>query len=378
MRILFLDQFSDCGGAQLCLLDLLPAIAERGWEAHVAAPGDGPLLERSAGMAAVKSVEKLRLGLYHAGAKGFSDYARFAWDLPSAGSQIESLIRHHRIDLVQVNGPRVLPAAAWGHGEVPVLFHCHSYLARSSEAALVRWCLRRMRARAIANCRWVRRPLGDVAEVSVIYNGVADHARPRIAGDTAPLTVGVIGRISPEKGQAEFMRAARIVHRTGIACRFVVCGAPRFGDAASERYYEEVRVLGEGLPVEFTGWRDDIGDVLSSLDVLVVPSSMQEATTRVIPEAFSAAVPVIATRAGGIAEIVEHGQNGILFDSTDPDTLALVLAGALRKPRGELRAMGIRGRKAWQDRFRLDAWRLAVTNMMDGALRGDSTIRRRG
>src|SRR5579859_8167135 len=43
MTILFLDQFSDLGGAQRCLLDLLPAVRDRGWRAHVAAPGDGPL-----------------------------------------------------------------------------------------------------------------------------------------------------------------------------------------------------------------------------------------------------------------------------------------------------------------------------------------------
>ena len=45
MNILFLDQFSDLGGAQRCLLDLLPAVIERGWRAHVAAPGEIALLE---------------------------------------------------------------------------------------------------------------------------------------------------------------------------------------------------------------------------------------------------------------------------------------------------------------------------------------------
>src|SRR5256885_17159324 len=47
MKILFLDQFSDLGGAQRCLLDLLPAVLERGWLAHVAAPGDGCLRPRA-------------------------------------------------------------------------------------------------------------------------------------------------------------------------------------------------------------------------------------------------------------------------------------------------------------------------------------------
>jgi len=45
MNILFVDQFTELGGAQQCLLDLMPAVKERGWQAHVAVPGDGPLMD---------------------------------------------------------------------------------------------------------------------------------------------------------------------------------------------------------------------------------------------------------------------------------------------------------------------------------------------
>jgi glycosyltransferase involved in cell wall biosynthesis len=237
------------------------------------------------------------------------------------------------------------------------------------EGVLLRWCLRRMRARVIANCRFVTRPLGLGDAVSVIFNGVADHGRARMARPDAEALIGIVGRIGPEKGQAEFLRAAALVVKTGLPCRFLVCGSARTGDAASERYAEEVRHLAAGLPVEFTGWRPDVGDVLARLDLLVVPSRANEATTRVIPEAFSAGVPVVAARAGGIPEIVDHGQTGWLVDSTEPETLALALASALRRPRGDLRAMGIRARKAWQDRFRLERWRVSVLEVIERAAR---------
>jgi glycosyltransferase involved in cell wall biosynthesis len=312
-------------------------------------------------------VERLKLGAYGSGTKSAFDYPRFAWDIPVVGRQIAGLIRRHGIDLVYVNGPRALAAATWGRGTLPVVFHCHSYVGRRAEAALVTWCLRRTRARVIANCRYVTRPYGNRLgdRVSVIYNGVADCGRAGIREEAGPACIGIIGRIGPEKGQLEFLRAARLLVKTGLPCRFVVCGSARAGDAASERYDREVREAGEGLPVEFTGWREDVSEVLARLDLLVVPSLASEATTRVIPEAFSAGTPVVAARAGGIAEIVDHGQTGWLVDSPDAEALALALASALRKPRGELRAMAIRARKAWQDRFRLERWQERVVGVLE-------------
>jgi glycosyltransferase involved in cell wall biosynthesis len=366
MRILFLDQFSDLGGAQLCLLDLLPAVAARGWQAWLAAPGNGPLLER----AQVEEATSLSLGQYRSGRKSLGDYVRFGPDTLRAGREIATLVRRHRIGLLYVNGPRVLPAATWARRHLPLVFHCHSYLARPREAALAAWCINRAQARVIANCRYVARPFQgrlDPERLRVFYNGVADLGRPSVRDRSGPPRIGVIGRIGPEKGQTELLRAARIVQREIPGCRWVICGAPRSGDRDSERYYEEVRRVAADLPVEFTGWVEDVASLLASLDMLVVPSSAHEATTRVIVEAFSAGVPVLAARAGGIPEIIEHNKTGLLVETGDPGNLALALSAALRRPRAELRVMGVHARKAWQDRFRLDLWRERVLAVLDAA-----------
>ena len=105
-------------------------------------------------------------------------------------------------------------------------------------------------------------------------------------------------------------------------CEFVVCGDALF---SSPHYSRRVRAEAEGLPIEFTGWRDDIRDVLSTLDLVVVPSSRVEATTRVILEAFSAGIPVVAFRSGGIPEIVEDGVTGVLSAPTAPDLASKLL-----------------------------------------------------
>src|SRR5258707_2852796 len=104
MNILFLDQFSDLGGAQRCLLDLLPALRERGWRAHVAAPGDGELRARSISLGA--EFHPIRCGPYGSGYKSVADLARFAAELPGLAREIARLARMAGGGIVYVDWPR--------------------------------------------------------------------------------------------------------------------------------------------------------------------------------------------------------------------------------------------------------------------------------
>ena len=72
-----------------------------------------------------------------------------------------------------------------------------------------------------------------------------------------------------------------------------------------------------GCRLSFWDGREDVGAVLAGLDLLVVPSTEAEATTRVILEAFSAGVPVVAYAVGGIPEVVRDGENGFLVGAGD-------------------------------------------------------------
>src|SRR5438094_140802 len=111
MNILFLDQFSDLGGAQRCLLDLLPAVRGRGWRAHVAAPGEGRLLTQAAALGA--ECHSIRCGPYESGRKSVRDVARFAAELPRLAWEIAKLGKQTRAAILYVNAPRLLPAACF-------------------------------------------------------------------------------------------------------------------------------------------------------------------------------------------------------------------------------------------------------------------------
>jgi glycosyltransferase involved in cell wall biosynthesis len=366
MNVLCLDQFSELGGAQRCLLDLLPALTSGGWNAHVAAPGDGELMERAAALNATSS--RIHCGPYSSGRKTPADMARFALDAPRLAREIRGLIRRYDADLVYVNGPRLLPAAALAARKgPPLLFHAHSYLEGSARR-LAGWSLRVAEAGVVASSRFVAAPLAAYCggrRIRVVYNGVrmCDCARQNGPG----LLLGVIGRIAPEKGQADFLRAARLLHADLPDCRFLVCGAPLFSDAAAMRYASELDALARQLPVTFTGWQQNVESTLAGLDLLVVPSAQIDATPRVILEAFAAGVPVMAYASGGIPEIVEHNVTGFLVEQRSPATLAAAMRHLLAHEPERLRDVAQRARSKARSDFTLERYQAQMRDAMQAA-----------
>jgi glycosyltransferase involved in cell wall biosynthesis len=293
MNLLFLDQFSEPGGAQQCLLDLLPAMPP----SLVGMPGNGAVFRRVRELG--HETARIDCGPYRSGAKTAGDRARFLLETPRLARQIRELARGS--DLVYINGPRLLPAAALAGIRAPVLFHSHSWIPPGATRAMCGWALRKLKARVIASCRYVAEPwLPYAREITVIYNGVAAPERP-LPPRAGPFTIGCIGRIAPEKGQREFVEAARLIHRERLDVRFAIFGATMFGP---EAYETEVRAAAAELPIEFRGWVENVYDALAAIDVLLVPSAPHEATTRVILEAATAGVPVVAFASGGIPEVL--------------------------------------------------------------------------
>lgn len=358
MKLLVLDQFSDTGGAQLALAELLPAMTAQGWSGTLAIPGEGAMFERA--RAAGFATERIECGPYRSGSKSMADAVRFAGDTMRLASRVRSLARG--VHLIYVNGPRVLPGVALAGVSVPVVFHAHSLVPAGVMRAITGAALRRGRATVIAACEFVAASWRTFARtVDVIYNGVAGPASPVWQGGA--MRVGCIGRISPEKGQLDFVRAARSILRELPVARFVIHGAALFGDPEAARYEGQVREAASDLPVEFAGWTADVYDALAGIDLLLVPSAAHEATTRVILEAYAAGVPVIAYRAGGIPEVVEHGRTGFLVESVEE--MARVAVELLRSDR--LAAISKEARRCWEQRFTQERYQRAVLDALRAA-----------
>jgi glycosyltransferase involved in cell wall biosynthesis len=375
MNILCLDQFGDLGGAQRCLLDLMPGMAACGWSVHLAAPGDGQLAARAAELHA--TVDPIRCGPYSSGSKTLADVARFAAETPRLAGEIRRLVSRYDADLIYVNGPRLLPAVALS--VVPaarncprVLFHAHSLLNGLARRVAGR-SLATARAAVVASCHFVAAPLLPYCAdrgVRVVYNGVRQMPLARRSPVNREFRIGVIGRISPEKGQAEFLRAVRVLHNlpeSAPQCRFLIYGAPLFSDPVAARYAVALEALAEDVPVEFAGWTVDVDSVLSTLDLLVVPSASVDATPRVILEAFAAGVPVVAFASGGIPEIVEHGATGFLVAERTPQALAFAMRDLLREPQ-RLRAAAETARTKARGELSIERYRMQMVETIEAAL----------
>jgi glycosyltransferase involved in cell wall biosynthesis len=352
MRLLFLDQFSDPGGAQQVLLELLPGIRARGWEATVAMPGNGVMFDRVQRLG-FKSA-RIACGPYRSGRKTILDMGRFALSTPLLVSQIRGLAA---ADLIYVNGPRLLPAVAMARPTAPVVFHAHSSLPPGPERRLAGRALRSIGAHVIANCEFVAQCWREMGlPVAVIYNGVAGPQRLLSGGDA----IGCIGRIAPEKRQMEFVEAARSIHAKLPRVRFAIYGAPLLANAS---YDWEVRNAAQDLPVDFAGWVDDVPQALSRLALLLVPCGPHEATTRVILEAFACGVPVIAYRSGGIPEIIDDRRNGYLVSSAAE--MAQAAIDLLTGPGDRLAAISAAARDTWSRRFTLERFQRDVLALLE-------------
>jgi glycosyltransferase involved in cell wall biosynthesis len=356
MNILLLDQFSDLGGGQRCLLDLVPAFQERGWRVTAALPGNGELVRRLGALDV--PVVAIPCGPYHSGRKTGTDIARFVRDAILTARRLPAA------DLVYVNGPRILPSVAIAALPCPVIFHAHSCLDKVYAIQLARWSLSLTRATVISSSHAaavsVARP-----GLRIVDNGVSDclGSRPVRGG---PPRIGVVGRIAPEKGQLEFVRAARLLTGRGLSGQYIICGAPLL---TSPEYAARVEKEARGLPVDFAGWNDDIPAVLAGLDLLIVPSAGMEAAPRVIPEAFSARVPVIASEIGGIPEMVEHGVTGFLVPPRSPQALATAIEDALSK---DLQSIRTNARACWERRFTLARYRESICSVVGDCLLSSS------
>jgi lipopolysaccharide/colanic/teichoic acid biosynthesis glycosyltransferase len=163
----------------------------------------------------------------------------------------------------------------------------------------------------------------------------------------APL-VGIVGRIFPIKNHGLFLEAAALVAAKEPGARFVVVG-----DGTLRSDMEAVaRQLGIGERTIFTGWRRDLPRVYADLDVLVV-SSDNEGTPVSAIEAMAAGCPVVATRVGGLPDLIEDGEVGHLVAARDAGAMSGAILGLLRDG-DRAHRMGQSARALVRNRYRAE------------------------
>ena len=164
-------------------------------------------------------------------------------------------------------------------------------------------------------------------DFSAFDNVNVDIVKKKAEFNIAPddFVVGTIGRLESIKGIEYFIDSAKMVLDAIPRAIFLVVGEGSLRLSLEER----ARRLGIGERIVFTGWREDIPEIMPIFDVLVL-SSLNEAVGRVILEAGAAGKPVVATAVGGVPEIVKDGDTGILVPPMDSEEIARSVVDLLR------------------------------------------------
>lgn len=381
LRVVILGHTAALGGAELALLRLVAALPSGDLDVRVVLFETGPLADRIRAVGhRVEVLELTGRAVTASRATARSPHAALRWvgDVAPVVARLLSLVRAWRPDVLVSTTLKTHLIASALPSRVPLVWHLHDRVAPDylpwgavhALRALARW----RPAVVVANSQASAATLPG-APVRVVYPGLAPAqvlADP--AWRTAPTVplIGLVGRISPTKGQVEFVRAASRVRRVRPEATFEIVGAPLFGaDGYARQMEHEIDLLGLRDAITVRGPVADPTAVLDRLTVLVHASPTPEPFGQVVAEALARGVPVVATEAGGIPEILlpaDGAPLGRLVPPGDVTALADAILATLADP--DLAASSERGWRHVSSKLTIDATAAAIVAAWREAARG--------
>jgi len=358
MKILFYNHTGQASGAERLLLMILARLDREKFNPVVMCPEDGPLMKLAAELAPVVAVEALK--------------ARFTWrpdhfigylrSFLRVSQQVRQKVRSIKPDVIHANSIRagLVATAATVGLKSRVVWHLHDLLPRHPLSTVIRAAaFLSPRTQMIAVSQSVADNFAGAffplkKRVRAILNGIeletfqrSQTARQEIRGqlqlDPAETVIGIVGQITPRKGQLELIRSfAQVLTKIPQATLLIV-GAPLFNrdEVYAALLKKTAQQLGLAERVLFTGARSDVAAMMQAMDLLVINSSA-EPFGLVAIEAMACGTVVLAAASGGIPEIIEHGKNGWLIPKGDEQALADAVVHLTSQPQltAELAAQG--------------------------------------
>ncbi|WP_082812770.1 glycosyltransferase family 4 protein [Cellulomonas timonensis] len=381
-RVVVLDHTAQLGGAELALVRLCAALDPARVQVIVVLFAQGPLVVRLE-----KAGVKVRV-LPLARALGATDRQTAGSSVWRAGAsaartapfvlRLAWLLRALRPDVVHATSLKAdllaLPAARLAR--IPLVWHVHDRISDdylpARLAQVFRWAARHGPEHVVVNSRATASTLLPMPRGwTLAHPGLTSEqlvADPDERLDPSPAVVGLVGRISPTKGQLEFVQACAALAERHPKARFRVVGAALFAERAYEAQVRElVERLALGDRLELTGWAEDPTRELDGLSILVHASPAPEPFGQVIVEAMARGVPVVATRGGGVEEIAYTPDGSSWCELVEPHDVA-GLARAVDEVLSDPATARLRARAAWEDvrvRFGIDRTADGITRVWE-------------
>jgi len=300
--------------------------------------------------------------------------ARLAPFLVSFTFRLTRLCIRERIDLIHANGMTMLALAVLPSliSRTRLVFHMHDAMlteeeggsmSRGGRNALL-FLAGRFASAVIANSGFVRDAAVSAeprlaSRTVTIHNGV-ETSPPEPLRERAPdgpLRILSFGRLVPEKGFAQGVEAVAILKdRYGVDAEYSILGV----GPESESLDGLAESLGISGRVRLPGFVDDVRHWIAGSDVILVPSLWQEPFGLTVIEAMACGRPVVATRVGGIPEIVTEGEDGLLIDPRDAAGEAAAKIASLAADPALGARLAARASETVRLRFSMDAMALSV------------------
>jgi glycosyltransferase involved in cell wall biosynthesis len=365
-RVMFFDHTAILSGGEIALLRLVRELDREKVSPVVVLGADGPLADALRPIAETYVLPiSDGVATTRKGSLGIKSLFRLreVWSIFAYIWRLVRFIRRNHIDLIHTNSLKadIIGGVAGRLAMRPVLWHIRDridegYLPKRV-VSLFRVLCHTIPRYVIANSFSTLRTLAGTdsflknihpatQKMAVVHDGteVGEVNHPFESG-RATARIGLVGRICSWKGQHIFLQAVADVHREYPNAEFVIIGAALFGEDAYEAELHHLsRQLAIENVVEFAGFRKDIDAAISELDILVHASTIGEPFGQVIIEGMAAHKPVVATDGGGVPEIVQDGETGLLVPMGDAQAMASAILQLLANPT-RAKEMGRRGRQ---------------------------------
>jgi glycosyltransferase involved in cell wall biosynthesis len=360
--VLFFGHTAKLGGGEIALLNLVAQLDRTAFHPMVLLAADGPLVEKLRTSGVETHVLPLSAAVVEARKDGLgaSSLLRLGamWHVLTYVARLVAFFRSRPVDLVHTNSLKadILGGIAARLAGVPVLWHVRDRIDADYLPAravrVFRWLCRWLPTYLVANSQATLDTLAlNRSNATVVHDGFPGHSVPSALTDSATPLIGLVGRITAWKGQHIFLEAAAIVRRTFPQARFQIIGSAMFGEDAYEaRLRAMVRDFALEDCVEFTGFRADVQDLIGRLIILVHASTTGEPFGQVVIEGMAAGKPIVATKGGGVPEIVVDGETGLLVPMGQAAPMADALMRLLADP-AMAQSMGRAGRQRVSDQF---------------------------
>jgi glycosyltransferase involved in cell wall biosynthesis len=350
-RVLYLNHGAKPSGAEFALLRLLGAIDRTRVTPIMLFGEEGPMVQRMRDIGVethvlplTDKVKEIRKDTLHL--QALLAFGKLAL-VGAYAAKIALFARRNRIDVIHTNTIKahVYGALAARMAGLPLVWHIRDFVNDSYFPApavrvfrsLARW----LPSHVICVSKSVMEQLhlNDGGKKStVILDGLSEQELAPIEVESArptgaPLKIGIVGRIAEWKGQHVFLEAAAQVTKAGGDAEYVIVGAPLFGEEEYEAgLHKQAEEAGISSRVHFLGFKKDVAAVMRGLDIVVHASITGEPFGQVITEGMAAGKPVIATRGGGVPEIITHDATGLLTSMGDAGALAAEISSLLKDP----------------------------------------------